>query len=58
MGVVVQWTADTQSRFVEDMGVNHCRRDIFVPEQFVDGPDIVAGFEQMCGKAVAKSVAA
>jgi hypothetical protein len=29
--VLVQRTADTQARSVEDMRVNHCGGDVFVP---------------------------
>jgi hypothetical protein len=40
------------------VGVNHCGRDIFVPEQSLHGSDIVAVLKQMCGKGVPESMAA
>lgn len=40
------------------MRVNLCCTHTFVPEQFLDCADIVTGFEQVCGEAVAESVAA
>jgi hypothetical protein len=33
--------------FVEDMGVTHGSRDIFVAQEFLDGSDVVAAFEQV-----------
>lgn len=39
------------------MGVDHCRFEIDMPEQFLDGADIFAGFEEVGGKAVAQGVA-
>ena len=39
------------------MGVNLGGTDIFVAEQLLHGPDVVARFEQVGGKAVAKSMA-
>lgn len=38
------------------MGVDHCRFEIDMPEQFLDGADIFAGFEEVGGKAVAEGV--
>jgi hypothetical protein len=34
------------------MGINHGGLKILVTEQFLDGSDIIAGFEKMGGKAV------
>ncbi len=39
------------------MGVDHGRFEIDMAEQFLDGADIFAGFEEMGGKAVAEGVA-
>jgi len=41
---------------IEHMGVNHCRRDIFVAKKLLNGADIVATFKQMRGKGMPKSV--
>jgi hypothetical protein len=54
----VHWAADTQARFVANVGVNHCRGDVFVAQQFLDGPDIVSILEQVGGEAVPKGMAA
>ena len=39
------------------MGVDHGGADVFVPQQFLDGADVVAIFEQMGGEAVAEGMA-
>src|SRR5437763_2180085 len=41
---------------VEDMGVDHRRADVDMPEQFLHGADIVARFEQMGRKGVTQRV--
>ena len=38
------------------MSVNHCGGDIFMSEEFLDCPDVVACFKQMRGKAVSESM--
>ncbi len=35
---------------VEDMGVNHRRTDVPVPQQFLDRPDVVSVLEQVGGE--------
>lgn len=35
-----------------DVGVDHCCRDIGMPKEFLDSPDIIAAFNKMGGKAV------
>ncbi|ERN41591.1 hypothetical protein KR51_00018100 [Rubidibacter lacunae KORDI 51-2] len=49
----VQRTAYAHSPSVEDVGVNHRGFDIFVTEEFLDRADVVAGLQQVGGKAVA-----
>jgi len=39
------------------MRVDHRRGDVGVAEEFLDGADVVAGFEQVGGEAVAQRVA-
>ena len=39
------------------MGVDHCRFDVLVAEEFLDGTDVVAIFQQVGGKAVAEGMA-
>lgn len=38
------------------MGVNHRGGDIGVPQEFLDGPDIMAAFQQMGSKTVAQGM--
>gem|GEM_PF-5555495 len=38
------------------MQVYHCGRNIFVPQEFLNGPDIIAILEKMCSKAVPKGM--
>src|SRR5207248_8291756 len=40
------------------MSVNRCGGDIFMSEEFLDCPDVVACFKQMRGKAVSESMTA
>ncbi len=35
---------------IEDMVVDHGRADVLVPQEFLDGPDVVAAFQQMRGE--------
>ena len=42
---------------VENVGVDHGCFGVRVPQQFLDGPDIVATFQQVCREAVPKGVA-
>src|SRR5690349_941894 len=43
----VEGTLDGQSPAVQDVGVDHGGLDILVPEQLLDGSDIVAAFQEM-----------
>jgi len=54
---VVGGAADAEAALVEDVGVDHRGREFPVAEQFLDGADVVAGFEQVGGEAVAQCVA-
>ena len=35
---------------VQDVGVDHCRFHALMAEQFMDGSDVVAVFDEMCYK--------
>ena len=39
------------------MGVDHRGPDVFMPEQFLHGPDVITGCEQVRRKRVPKRVA-
>jgi hypothetical protein len=53
---VVQRTADASGTSVEDVGVDHGGADVLVAEQLLDGPDIVAVFEEVGDEGVAEGV--
>jgi hypothetical protein len=40
------------------MGIDHGRAEVLVAEQFLNGTDIVAGFEEVGGEAVAEGMTA
>jgi hypothetical protein len=46
---IVQWAADGETAPVEDVSINHGGFDILVAEEFLDGADVVAIFEQVSG---------
>src|SRR3990172_5425128 len=54
----IEGAAHGQSAPVEDMGVNHRGPHVFVAEEFLDGSNVVAGFEQMRSEAMSERVAA
>ena len=49
----IQGTSDRHSRFVHDMGVNHCRLERSVAQQRLHLADVIAGLQEMRRKAVA-----
>ena len=53
----VQRTLNSSTAFVEYVGVDHCRLDAGVSEQFLDGPDVVTRFQEMCGERMSECVA-
>ena len=55
-GKSVHWASDSPPATVQDMGVNHGRTDIFVPEQFLNCADVVAIFQKMRGEAMTHGV--
>jgi len=52
----IQGAADGDAA-VEDVGVDHCRADVLVAEQFLDGADVVPVQQQVRGEAMAEGVA-
>src|SRR5213593_719528 len=54
----VQGAADTAAAAIEDVGVDHGGADVAVADELLDGPDVVAGLEEVGGERVAQSVAA
>jgi hypothetical protein len=55
---LIERTADAQSSAVEDVGIDHGGIDVGMAEKFLDGADIVTGFQQMGGEGMAQGVAA
>lgn len=51
---VVKGTADSKGTGVHNVGVDHGGFYIFVAEEFLNGADVVAGFQEMGGKGVAE----
>ena len=56
--LIAQRAADGETRFVQEVGVNHRRGNVLVPKQILNGTDIVATFKQVRGKAVSERVTA
>ena len=48
----VEGAADGVGAALEDMGVYHGGADVFVAEEFLDGADVVAAFQQVGGEGV------
>ena len=57
VGSVVEGAADGAGAASEDVGVDHGGADIGVAEEFLDGADVVAVFEQVGGEGVPEGVA-
>ena len=55
MNLIIEGRADGEAAALEDMGVDHGGTHVFVAEQFLDGANVVAGFEQMSGKGIPKA---
>jgi len=53
----IEWSAIASATSIEDMGVDHRRFDTFMTQQFLDGADVIAVFEQVSGKPVVQGVA-
>src|SRR4029450_13724427 len=53
----VQRTQHLASATVQDVGVDHRRRDVAVAHQFLDRPDVVDRFEEVRGERAAQRVA-
>lgn len=54
---LVERATNGEGAAVEDVGVDHCRGDVAVAEELLNGADVVAGIEEVGGKAVAEGVA-
>ena len=54
--LAIEGTADGQTSFVEDVGIDHGGANVFVAEEFLHGANIVPRFEEMGGKGMAEGV--
>jgi len=53
-GELIQRAADGEAAALEDVGVDHGGLYIFVAEEFLDRPDVIADFKQVSGKRVSE----
>ena len=53
----VERTANTQTATIQNVGVQHRRRHVAVPQQLLHRPDVITGFKQVRGKGMTKCVA-
>lgn len=53
----VKGAANSPASFVEDMGVDHGCRNVFVAEQFLHRANVIAVFKQMGGEGVTERMA-
>src|SRR5712671_4611421 len=53
----VQRTLHPKARLIEHMGIDHGRRHILMPQEFLNSSDVVSILEQMGREGMAKSVA-
>jgi len=56
-GELVDGAEDGSGAAVEDVGVDHRGIEVCVAEEFLDGADVGAGFQEMGGEGVAEGVA-
>src|SRR5262252_10895399 len=54
---LVEWVAHGFRTTIQDMGIDHGSLHVLMPEQFLHGPNIVAGFQQLRGERVPKGMA-
>src|SRR5712671_149913 len=54
--LLVEWAANGFRATIQDMGIDHGGLHVLMPEQFLHGPNIVSGFQQMRRKRVAEGM--
>ena len=54
--LLVEWAAHGFGPSIEDMGIDHGGLHVLMSEQFLHGPNIVAGFQQLCGERVPERI--
>ena len=53
---MVEGTADASRRAIENVGLDHRRAHVLVPEKFLAGPNVVADLEQVRSEGVPECV--
>jgi hypothetical protein len=43
--LLVEWAANSFCTTIQDMGIDHRGLHVLMPEQFLDGANIVSGFQ-------------
>jgi hypothetical protein len=54
---LVERAGDAEGASIQYVGVDFGRADVFMSEEFLDRPDVVATFKEVCCKAVTEAVA-
>jgi hypothetical protein len=54
---LVKGTHDAERPAIEDVGVEHRRRQVAVPEQLLDSTNVLACFQKVCREGVTECVA-
>ena len=49
---MIEGTSDAEARLVEDVRIDHGSGHVLMPEQLLDGSDIIARLQQVRGKRV------
>ena len=56
--LAIQRAAHAQRTLIEHMGVDHGGADIFVAEEFLDGANVIAVFQEVGGEGMTEGVTA
>ena len=54
--LLVEWAAHGFRATIQDMSIDHGGLHVLMSEQFLHGPNIVAGFQQLCGERVPERI--
>ncbi len=49
----VYGAADPLAPAIQHMGIDHRRLHVFMPKQLLNGSDVIAVFQKMCGEGMA-----
>jgi len=54
--LTVERAFDGKSAALKHVGIDHSRLDVLVPEEFLNGPYVVAVFEEMGGETMVEGM--